>query len=373
MSLTLQKEYPVGYSNDAVEVLETMAFLGNKSINLVGSMSLRSQVYAGDYDAYEKVVVHGTRESAVKDLVKRFKVILRNLQKLPSTYIGDIKSGSVEEWRILTTPYDAERSHQKLKELYDEKIITKKEYDDGLKRFKHNPTELEILLLERDFRPHIIRWKPIEVFRGYKMLSGRKFTLEEAFTSPTITKLDVMSWVQNNRFTDFSMIYEFKLNNTVLNPSVSDFETAINQNIFVLHHEKKFYKMAKRIFSYAKFKNNKDVLELLTPLFNGDLGRLYIVYGDIGTILDLFEYESHIPFSKLEIEFDQFKSRLSNISLAKYVHQEKNINHHIDELLVTTNKKHIISILEKLQASLLDLLSFYSEQYLKKHKLFPKY
>ena len=377
-SITLKKSYPEGYPNDAVELLKSMSFTDGKAVNVVGSMSLRSQVYAGDYDAYEKVSFKGTKTLIVKRFVNKFKSIIKSLQKFPLTYIGDIKAGSVEEWRIIQRPYNQEKSFKKLEELYKLKIISRKEYEEGKKRFINNPSELDLLLLEQDFRPNIIRWKVWEVLKGSKTLKdGRKFTLEEAFQTPTITKIDIMSWVQNNRFTDFSMIYEFIINGETINPGIKDFEKSILENIYVLHSEKKYYKMAKRLFSLAKYKNNIDVLEILSPLFNGDLGRLYIVYGDIGTIEDLFEYENNLPYSKLEFEFDQFKGRLSNISLPDYIKKEKSIFEKIDTLVriekITTNKSRILNLLDELKSDLLEILSNYTEKFLKEKKIFPKY
>jgi len=377
-SIILKKAYPSGYPNDAVELLKSMSFTDGKNVNVVGSMSLRSQVYAGDYDAYEKVSFRGTKTLIVKKLVNKFKSIIKSIQKIQLTYVGDIKSGSVEEWRIIQKPYNKEKSLEKLEELYKIKIISKKEFEEGKKRFIKNPSELDLLLLEQDFRPNIIRWKVWEVLKGFKILKdGRKFTLEEAFQTPTITKLDVMSWVQNNRFTDFSMIYEFIINGETINPGIKDFEKSILENIYVLHSEKKYYKMAKRIFSLARYKNNTDILEILSPLFNGDLGRLYIVYGDIGTIEDLFEYENNLPYSKLEFEFNQFKGRLSNISLPDYINKEKSMFDKIDTLVrmekLPTNKSRILNLLGELKSDLLEILSKYTEKFLKEKKIFPKY
>ncbi len=377
-SIILKKAYPSGYPNDAVELLKSMSFTDGKNVNVVGSMSLRSQVYAGDYDAYEKVSFTGTKTLIVKKLVNKFKSIIKSIQKIQLTYVGDIKSGSVEEWRIIQKPYNKEKSLEKLEELYKIKIISKKEFEEGKKRFIKNPSELDLLLLEQDFRPNIIRWKVWEVLKGFKILKdGRKFTLEEAFQTPTITKLDVMSWVQNNRFTDFSMIYEFIINGETINPGIKDLEKSILENIYVLHSEKKYYKMAKRLFSLAKYKNNTDILEILSPLFNGDLGRLYIVYGDIGTIEDLFEYENNLPYSKLEFEFNQFKGRLSNISLPMYINKEKSMFDKIDTLVrmekLPTNKSRILNLLGELKSDLLEILSKYTEKFLKEKKIFPKY
>jgi hypothetical protein len=378
MSVIARKDYPTGYPTDASEILRNMSFTDGKNVRIVGSMALRSQIYAGDYDAVEVVNTTGTKQLAVRDLVKKFKQIVKDLKSIPNTYIGDIKSGSVEEWVIIHDEYDYEKSIKKLEELHKEKIITDDEYDDGKKRIKPTVSKLELLALRRDFRPNIIRWKPRDVLLGFKILKDkRKFTLAEAFQSPTITKLDVVSWVQNNRFTDFSMIYQFKNNGNSMNPVKADIETSIRENIFMLHHEGNYFKMAKRMFALAKFRGYIDILEKLSPLFNGDVGRLYMVYGDIGTLENLIENTDNLPYSKIIFEIDQFKGRLSNISLEKYVNKENELFTLIDKLTSITSSgythKALKEILEKLKLILSNLMSYYAKSYLDNIKLMPKY
>jgi hypothetical protein len=136
MSIVARKDYPVGYSEDALNILRTMSFTNGKNIRIVGSMSLRSQIYAGDFDADETVSINGTKDLVVRDLVRKFKNIVKNIQSIPNTYIGDIKSGSIEEWIIIHEPYDHKKSIAKLEELYNEGIITEKLYNNGKKYFK---------------------------------------------------------------------------------------------------------------------------------------------------------------------------------------------------------------------------------------------
>jgi hypothetical protein len=352
-----------------------MSFTNGKDVKILGSMSLRSQLYAGDYDAFETVLTKGSKETAIKELVQTFKKIVKNIQQIPNTYIGDIKSGSIEEWKIIHEPFTYKQSLEKLHELFKNNIISKEMFEEGKKKLKPNPSKLELLALQREFRPNVLRWTPKEVMLGFKKLQdGRKFTLEEAFQTPIITKLDVVSWVQNNRFTDFSMIYEFKHNSKALNHEVSDIESSLRKNIFVLFHEKNYFKMAKRMFSLAKYKHYNSVLETLSPLFNGDAGRLYMVYGDIGTLESLLESHETISQPKLDFEIDQFKQRLSNITFEKYISKEHEIFHLIDFIV---EKKHaeesLLHHLKKLKDILSTLMSEYAEKYLRKQKLMPTY
>jgi len=378
MSVIVRKDYPDGYPSDALEILRNMSFTNGKNVRVVGSMALRSQIYAGDYDAIEFVDVIGTKQLVIRDLVKKFKQIIKNLKSLPNTYIGDIKSGSIEDWVIINDRYNYDKSIEKLEQLHKEGIITPDEYHDGKKRIKPDVSKLELLALRRDFRPNIIRWSPRDVMLGFKILKDkRKFTLEEAFQTPTITKLDVVSWVQNNRFTDFSMIYQFKNNGRSMNLVITDIESSIRENIFMLHHDGNYFKMAKRMFALAKFKGYIDILEKLSPLFNGDVGRLYMVYGDIGTLESLFDITDDIPYSKINFEVDQFKGRLSNIALDKYVHREDELFTLINKLTSISNSKYtrkdIRDLLEKIKNILSNLMSFYAKAYLRKVKIMPSY
>uniref|UniRef100_A0A6C0ERK6 Uncharacterized protein n=1 Tax=viral metagenome TaxID=1070528 RepID=A0A6C0ERK6_9ZZZZ len=378
MSVVARKDYPEGYPADALEVLRAMSFTDGKTVRIVGSMALRSQIYAGDYDANEVIDTRGTRNLALRDLTRKFKSIIKDVQSIPNTYIGDIKSGSVEDWVIIHEHYNHERSLKQLEKLYEEGIIHKTVYDDGKKRIKPTVSKLELIALRRDFRPNIIRWTPREVMLGFKTLQDkRKFTLEEAFQTPTITKLDVVSWVQNNRFTDFSMIYQFKHNGKHLNSGITDIETSIRENIFMLHHEGNYFKMAKRMFALAKYKEYTDVMEKLSPLFNGDIGRLYMVYGDVGTLETLLEVQYVIPYSKIDFEIDQFKGRLSNIGLDKYLRRESDLFNIIDELVklrrTEYSHKKMKELLGKMKHILYNLMSLYAKLYLTKIKMMPRY
>jgi hypothetical protein len=362
MAVIAKKQFPDGFPNDVTDILKAMSFTDGKELHIVGSMSLRSQLYAGDYDAIEYIPTAGTREHAVDNLVRKFKKIVKDVESIPNTTIADIKSGSVEEWVIITDPYNYKFSVSQLEKLYSEGIIDKNTYDDGKRRIKPRVSRYELLSLMRDFRPNIIRWTPRDVLLGYKkLIDGRKFTLHEAFVTPVITKLDVISWVQNNRFTDFSVIYQFKS----LNATISNIEHAIMDNILMLHREGNYFKMAKRMFSLAKYRNELPKLEKLSALFNGDIGRLYMIYGDIGTLESLFE-QPNIPYAKIDFEVDQFKGRLSNISLKKYLSQESYIFGLIDNL---KNKEQMLSTLIKIRETLYDIMTHYAKLYLEKVKL----
>lgn len=372
--VTVRKQYPDGYSHDALQVLNAMSLTGGKHLNIVGSMSLRSQIYAGDYDAYEVVHSKGDLSDALRSLVSKFKDVIRKLQDLPYTYIGDIKSGSIESWKVLTEPYNYHDAQKKLKQLRADNIITQDEYYQAKKHIRPNLSRFEKLEALQAIRFHIIRWSPEEVLKGFKILrDGRKFKLEDAFQSPTITKIDAVSWVQNSRFTDFSVIYEFHHNDTILNPAMKDIEESIRENIYVLRQNGNYFKMAKRMFALAKYKGYTRELRILSGMFNGDLGRLYHVYGDLGTLESLIESNRSLPFTKIEFEIDQFKSRLSNVGLPDYLKDEDVIFSTLEKMIQlrkeSYTREQLLNLVGKLKDSLYELLSKNAKIYLEDHDL----
>jgi hypothetical protein len=368
--ILIKKTYPDGYPDDVVRTLTNMSFTDGKDIQLMGSMPLRSQVYAGDYDAYENVEMKGDRKAVVRDIVKKFQDIVRRIQKQDKTYISDIKCGSIDDWIVVDETYDHEASLEKLKNLYRKKIITIKDYllEKKLLKPASKLKKLELLYVRHEIRHNIIRWKPSEILKGEKRLvDGRKYTLEEAVQSHTMTKMDVISWVQNNRFTDFSCIYIFKNNGTILNsPLDPNAEASIRDNMYVLKSQGNYFKMAKRMFALARIQNKRRIIEGLSPMFNGDLGRMYHVYGDIGTLESLFEMKEDVPYSALKLEIDQFKGRLSNVGVYGFLKNEEKILKDIEK---AESKASMEKVLGELKAKLYEIMTRNAKAYLLKHGL----
>jgi hypothetical protein len=341
-----EKSFPSQYPVDAVKVLKTMSFTDGKDLQIIGSQSLRSQLYAGDYDAYE--VVEGrfpTRQDALEHYVKEFQSVIKKLKAMDNVYIGDIKSGIIEEWRVIPKAgrYKLRDATTKVESLLSSNIITPKEAKEALSVLRARPTPLDILKAKDTIKFHIVRWSPEEVLKGHKMLrDGKKYMLEEAFGSPTITKLDVIALIQS-RYTELSIVYEFHNGDEVLNPDIIDPEKSLNNSIELLKSEGNLFKVVKRKFALAKLRNDIPKVIKYNEILNSDLGKLYVVYSDIKTLIDLLE-DNSVPSSEINNAIAGFKHRLSRIySLEDYLKTETTILNKLDRALKSAKPIPVLS------------------------------
>jgi hypothetical protein len=320
-----EKSYPISYPHDVLNYIRTMSFNEGRDVRIMGSMSLRSQLYAADYDCFETIEsFESTDKKALKDLATKFKKIVKDLNKLPICFITDIKAGSVEEWKVFpddikvknkkVVNYDANKCRRKVVKLEKDGIITKEQSESYLEKLTESMTPEQWVIIKKDIRPNIVRWKSNDVEKGYKILvDKRKMTLEEAFASPVIAKLDIIGWVQGSRFAEFSIIYRFLNKGKLLNPYKMDVEQELKESILYYSLSNRWFKVAKRMFSYARFHDDERTLRDITPILNSDVGRLYIIHSDILTILALLDGDIKTPKSKIVFELDQLRGRFANI------------------------------------------------------------
>lgn len=64
--------------------------------NIVGCRSYPDVLYCLDYDLYEVVNM-----KSINDIVKGFQRIVKSIMKKNDIYIMDIKSGSIENFRVI--------------------------------------------------------------------------------------------------------------------------------------------------------------------------------------------------------------------------------------------------------------------------------
>jgi hypothetical protein len=374
-----------GFSQDIQNIIKSISFNNMNGLNLFGSMAIRSQQYASDYDLFQFVKVEEVDETkALKKLAMDFKFIIHELIHTKDVYIGDIKAGSIEEWKIFNDKIFIEgdkvvnfnylEAHTKLQNLKNNNVISLDEYNTSNKFLVKNPSPFEYLLMEKNIKFNVLRWKPKDIINGYITLRNFKVvTLEEAFCTPAITKLDLVVYLQSNQYTEMSIIYQFINNNHVLNKFDSNSEYNIKTDILYYLQTKFYFKACKRIFTLLRMKgNNNDCIKINSVLNDSQVGILYLIYSDIGTMLYILENTQELPIKRIEYEVDQFKNKLSNIyKIPEYLKQEPEIFNIIDHIKTCKKRKDIIDSLYKLSDILFHALNSYTLKLMKFKDIFP--
>lgn len=282
MDILDEKEYPSEYPAEAVRVLNAMTFTDKASgLKIMGSSALRSQLYAGDYDGYETV-----KGFSLNQLVQKFKEIVKHIKDLPHAYIGDIKCGEVDEWRVVPlkkSSFSVKKADAKIDYLKSSGVISPQEAERAKASLK------SYAIAKQEIKFQVVRWTPEEVIAGHKKLrDGRTYTLEEGMTSPSVSKLDVIAEV-NGTYKEFSVIYEFYVDGVNINKFDLNPMKSLKESIEYYKETKNPYKVLKRKFALAKLKNDIPAIKRLSKIINSPLGAIYLLYSEVKTLADLLE------------------------------------------------------------------------------------
>jgi len=322
-----------------------MSFEGGKGLHIVGSASVRSQHYAGDFDGYQVVQLsESSDKKAAEKIAHEWRENIKRLRALSHVYIGDIKCGTIPDWRVIpatarlvegkVVDYNPTQSRKALDMLLQKKVITPAEAKEAAALLKSPDDVASFLRAKQLLKFHVIRWTPEEILRGRKKVRDRVWvTLRDAILSPGMAKMDAIALLENNRFTDFSVIYEFHNKGKVLNPERYDVRESLRESIVAYKHEGNYFKTLKRIYALARHENDLQSVTELTPILNSDLGRLYHIISDIRTLVQLLQ-RKRVPLKEIRTEIDQFIGRLSGIySMSDYLKGEKEILGRLSSIL----------------------------------------
>ena len=363
-----RKEYPENYPKEIRRIIDILVF-PQPHLELAGSISLRSQLYWGDIDALQKVDV-----KSAKQVANHLQEVVKKLRQVPNTYIPEAKIGSVEEYRILNRNatiqegkvinYNLERSREIVDSI---PFISEQQKEKYKKLLVPNPSPRQLVLMKETFKDHILRWTSHDILKGeIRRPCGKMMSLEEAVMCPTMIKFDVISLLENNRFVEISMIYDLYKNGKPINERFP-VEHNIRENLITFSETGQWFKVLKRIFSLANIHGRTDTAEIIIPILNSDLGRIYQVISDASTLLDMLD--KHIWDEEMAKEVDAFKYRLSNVYQNQaYLANEQDLFKLIEK---ATDRKSMRPVLEMLISRLEKILNDSAKLVMRKAGLIP--
>ena len=141
------------------------------------------------------------------------------------------------------------------------------------------------------FRGQPIRWDKESIKLGYVLIDNEPKYFVDCLQQESRIKMDVIAVDANGEINEYSDIYFIKIGSNELTREISDEENAIL--IFRdLHHyldEKNYFKALKRLYSFAKLKNNNSLIKALLKVINSQLGRQSKLIADLNTIIELID------------------------------------------------------------------------------------
>jgi hypothetical protein len=236
--------------------------------SLVGSSADKNILYSADYDLFEKKRF-AKKEDVFNHIFKLFREKFKEALENPNIWITDFKCGT--------------------------------------------------------FRGQPLRWNKQEIKRGYKNIDDFKILFTDCLQQQSRIKLDIIAIDKDHNITEYSDIYMIRIGKLNLTPEDSgeEIKKSILGNFYDYANKKKYFKALKRLYSYAKLSNMKNIEKDLISIFNSSLGVDYKIMSDLGTLVGLLE--------------QKFKPIDKSIIIK-----------HLDKMKINTNKKNLKSSLNSI-------------------------
>lgn len=292
--------FPEQFSKPVRKLMDELSF---GPPDVMGSSGDHRVMYAADYDLLEMVTFHG--KASVKAFQKKIATLVSKV------CVTDIKVGEVTEWNLLQDEtYSRETELAHLRRLWQEKVITDTEKQEGERMLKEALTLPDRVAARKKLRFGILRWTPKEVAAGVKMTRlDTPIRLEDAMKSKGITKVDVLAWVKD-KYVEVSNIVLWTTRGGKPYAHIPELLTALREDIAHYVHDGNYFKAAKRMLSIAK--NRKEVAqqEALLAILNSQLGHISTVVSDLKS---LEAFPKCVTDEKKRAELDTLRDSMAKL------------------------------------------------------------
>ncbi len=325
------------YTKEQIRAMELLATTDGQTYPF-GSASYKAQLYPGDLDVREILTF---KSKSLNEIVEGFarvlKQITKDVEKSPNAYFSEIKAGFDTDFLIdigyvanrRIHGYDANRIHKDLMKIFKKlKDSEKKEYlADIIENLPAKPTLKQWENLYDELRKHfLLRWTADEVLKGVKKsFVGTNIKLTDALKHETMVKIDTWQLI-NGRFievTNFYILTNEKDGHKEFINLPDDFMEEIPRQLqietdkFLCSPEHfKPFKALKRMWSLASLRKDQNMLNILLPIINSDVGVMNQINGDIDSILGLLRAppkNGKYPMDKIIKELDNFRWRIASV------------------------------------------------------------
>lgn len=374
--------------NDEIKLL---SFDKNNSV-LIGSASYKIQKYPADIDLYEQVIRCCSKEDAIEYFLLGIKSIVNNIRMKDNHWVIEVKCGVDDRYDIINNGYELSVD-ELYKFLYENVNILKIEDYEKLNELAmyldNNPSHDiidEIYKILREY--YIIRWSANDILLGSLVKHGKKFYLEDCVDTHSPINIEEIA-VVNNKFTDLSNFYV-----VMFHDKLTDKDYVINFPQEYLEDGKKFvinglkgginkvlfskayldvFKGIKRMYSLARLTNDINLFDKISPIISSDLSALSQIKSEVGTIIEIMDFTSNLPWGVLYSQLESIKWRIGGNT---YI-SNKLIDFITNKIDIILGNKYEIdntkNILRQIKKILVDVVNENAMKYLKSIKLYVKF
>jgi hypothetical protein len=368
----------------------------NKNFKIIGSASYRAAIYPSDFDCFE-IVTRNSLNELISDFKKRLQEIVHQLINTKHHFFMEVKMGIDNRYDI-----DIGSSHNNvyvmnpqlpriISLMHKGGLFSDDEFDEMAELMSTVPlTQLQYEKLKAIIRKRkIIRWTSGEIRRGYKILPmmPNPFTMEEAIMSKSKINIELISIVDGKLLDESNFFYLMylspdgqkhilNLTDDILVNFRSFFSNNLKESIEQLAYSKLEYnplKVAKRMFSLARFTNDRSLFNKVVPIINSKYAYAYQLKSEIATMLKLINTVAlyKIPKKILKKQLMNIKYRLANVLLFTNDQLEV-INHSLDGVYdAAFDAKECTEILEIVKSTLISYVNDGVAQLLREASLLP--
>ena len=243
------------------DILRVVSVLGGETMP-VGSYRYKDHLYPGDIDFCEVITEYG-RPSEVKNIImdRILTTIRRILIHNPKIFISDFKAGEDKRFKYLNLDWSSESNKKRIKkklQLLDKEKgiqIDKKLFDiiDKKVLTKEDISEFNDIIHEYV----VIRWDIDKLLDKKIYKNGKYFKLEDALTSKTNVKFDILYFDKNKyiEVTNYLIICskfkttENKLHTEFLTTEMGNLVETLLYDINKYYESGNYLKCLKRVWS----------------------------------------------------------------------------------------------------------------------------
>ena len=181
-----------------------------------------------------------------------------------------------------------------------------------------------------------------------------KSNFNDLLTHKNVIKIDVAQYT-NGSFLPMSNWYEIRYENgrgINQDAETKDDPKSLREDIKKFYYEKRNYlKVLKRVFIIAQKDKNKKLINKLVSIFESDIGKLYKLKSEIGTMISVLEnYSDAKTIERVKSSLQNIKQDSANTG---FIFPQTYYNKY-DKLLNYKTPRSLIPKLESIESYLLD-------------------